>query len=67
MTKGLAWLVVLCALGCPAQTDRKSAPRGAASCTRVGDSCEFAPGKLGTCVRRDDCAVEPCLTCQSQH
>jgi hypothetical protein len=36
-------------------------------CVHVGQSCEFSPDKLGTCVRRDDCAAEPCLVCQSQH
>jgi len=35
-------------------------------CTRVGQSCEFSPNKLGSCVLRDNCS-EDCLVCQSQH
>jgi hypothetical protein len=39
-----------------------------AKCARVGQSCEFSPGKLGSCVQRDDCAAgEACFVCQSQH
>ena len=36
-----------------------------ATCTRVGDSCTFSPGKLGLCVESaNDSSV---LVCQSQH
>ena len=35
-------------------------------CTRIGQSCEFSPDKLGSCVLRDNCS-EDCLVCQSQH
>jgi hypothetical protein len=49
-------------------------PRGSApapsgepqKCTRIGQSCEFSPNKLGSCVLRDNCS-EDCLVCQSQH
>lgn len=36
-------------------------------CTTVGQRCEVSPGKLGSCVRRDDCAAGDCFVCQSQH
>jgi len=39
----------------------------AAPCTKVGQTCEVSPGKLGSCVARDECAVAPCFVCQSQH
>jgi hypothetical protein len=38
-----------------------------ARCTRVGDTCEFAPGKLGVCVAPEGCTKSGCLLCQSQH
>jgi len=63
---------ILCAalvvLGCPPSNKsevREKAEAGA--CQRVGDSCEYSPGKLGTCVAKDDCPSGSCLTCQSQH
>jgi len=36
-------------------------------CTQVGQRCEFSPGKLGSCVQRDDCREKNCFICQSQH
>ena len=35
-------------------------------CTRVGQTCEYSPNKLGSCVMRDNCSQD-CLVCQSQH
>jgi hypothetical protein len=55
-------------LGCPPATKgevREKAEAGA--CQHVGDSCEYSPGKLGTCVAKDDCPSGSCLSCQSQH
>ena len=64
-------IVVFSALilfGCPPASDKSSgASQKTAACTKVGDTCEFSPGKLGSCVHKDDCTVEPCLVCQSQH
>jgi hypothetical protein len=60
-------LVVLIALslsGCPPKAE-KTAP--ASKCTAFGQSCEYSPGKLGSCVRRDDCKEGDCFVCQSQH
>lgn len=38
------------------------------TCSRVGQSCLFAPGKLGLCVERTPpCEGSNCLVCQSQH
>lgn len=56
------------ALGCP-PSERKEAPSGPGACARVGQTCELAPGKLGTCVMKEGCseAVPSCFDCQSQH
>jgi hypothetical protein len=35
-----------------------------ATCTKVGDACTFAPGKLGLCVEN---AAGDAVICQSQH
>ena len=36
-------------------------------CKKFGDSCEFSPGKLGSCMERENCTGPHCLFCQSQH
>jgi len=54
--------------GCPDRTHDKG--RSALPpCAKFGDSCEFSPGKLGSCVMRDGCtgSGSECFTCQSQH
>ena len=56
--------------GCPS-TERTSPSIGDAAsgaCSRFGQRCEVSPGKIGTCVARDDC-TDPlgCYVCQSQH
>ncbi|HET7539386.1 MAG TPA: hypothetical protein VFK05_05920 [Polyangiaceae bacterium] len=56
--------------GCPGKTgahEQRSA--GLPPCSKFGDRCEFAPGKLGSCVMRDGCTAtgSECFTCQSQH
>jgi len=44
------------------------APRYAPKpCRKFGDPCELSPGKLGTCIQREQCTGEHCLFCQSQH
>ena len=63
----LALLAVL-AVGCPpAEKEKKETP--SAACAKVGQSCEFSPGKLGTCVQKDGCTEQgpACFVCQSQH
>jgi hypothetical protein len=54
--------------GCPAAQDgaRPSTDAQAQACTRIGQTCEYAPNKLGSCVQRDNCTTD-CLVCQSQH
>jgi hypothetical protein len=38
------------------------------TCTTLGQSCLFAPGKLGLCVERTEpCEGTGCIICQSQH
>ncbi|MEO8796694.1 MAG: hypothetical protein ABI551_02315 [Polyangiaceae bacterium] len=56
--------------GCPPSSNGASGGKDAGvvlACVKFGDTCEFSPGKLGSCVRPDDCTTEPCLVCQSQH
>ena len=67
-----AALVALTILsGCP-RSERTSSGSGDAAapavCSRFGQKCEVSPGKLGTCVARDDCNDPAgCFVCQSQH
>jgi hypothetical protein len=64
--RALVLLLPLLFAGCP-PSGEKSAPAKPARCTKVGDQCEVSPGKLGACVRRDDCTQGDCFVCQSQH
>ncbi len=50
--------------GCPGKGSVKKAPE---PCRRLGDQCEFSPGKLGACSYRANCTGAGCLYCQSQH
>ncbi|MEI9938794.1 MAG: hypothetical protein WDO69_16365 [Pseudomonadota bacterium] len=61
-------LVLLSVTGCPGGT-HDQAHASLPACTKFGDSCEFLPGKLGSCVVRDGCTGtgSECFTCQSQH
>lgn len=55
-------------LGCPPAETKKEAPKATgAACTKFGATCEVSPGKLGSCVAKDDCATGECFVCQSQH
>ena len=60
----VALAVGLCA--CPPRGDKEQ-PSKPRTCTKFGEQCDYAPGKLGTCVRRDDCTQGNCFVCQSQH
>ena len=66
-----AFLVLALASGllaCP--PDDKKAPVPTANpkaCEKVGQSCEYSAGKLGTCVQKDNCTTGNCFDCQSQH
>ena len=68
VTRGLVLGAFVALLGCP-PADKKAPPPGSATgaCERVGQSCEFSPGKLGTCVQKDECKTGACFVCQSQH
>lgn len=55
----------LLSVGCPESGKARSdEPK---RCERFGDTCDFAPGKLGACVHKDGCTGNDCLVCQSQH
>ena len=55
-------------LACPPDDKKSPAPKASGACEKVGQTCEFSPGKLGTCVAKDDCMkAPPCFVCQSQH
>jgi hypothetical protein len=60
-------LAMLALAGCPSRTDGTARPVGAHPCAKFGDSCEFSPGKLGSCMTRENCTGGTCLFCQSQH
>ncbi|MBS2014281.1 MAG: hypothetical protein JST00_15450 [Deltaproteobacteria bacterium] len=65
----LVSLVALALGGCPPADKREPAPSKPEACTKFGQTCEFSPGKLGTCVTKDGCteAQPSCFVCQSQH
>ena len=54
-------------LGCPPDDKKNPAPAASTACAKVGQSCEYSPGKLGTCVQKDECTTGNCFVCQSQH
>lgn len=48
--------------GCP---ESKKTAEPPTTCAKVGDSCTYAPGKLGLCIEPADGSGK--LICQSQH
>lgn len=65
LRRSLALALALATAGCPEQTSSPSEAK--APCREVGQRCEFAPGKLGSCVLNDNCQGPNCFVCQSQH
>jgi hypothetical protein len=62
----LVWLLApLVLVACRQRADSKAA--APAACKEFGQTCEYAPGKLGSCVVKDDCKGSNCFVCQSQH
>jgi hypothetical protein len=61
----VVFALLVCA--CPPAGERDKPTTAPAPCTRFGQTCELAPGKLGTCVQRDDCQTSACFVCQAQH
>ncbi|HEY4160148.1 MAG TPA: hypothetical protein VGM29_18675 [Polyangiaceae bacterium] len=60
------FLLGLCLLwACPGKSEHQ--PSALPPCTSFGQTCEFSPGKLGSCVQRDGCTQGNCFVCQSQH
>ncbi|MGH7272823.1 MAG: hypothetical protein ACREJ3_20525, partial [Polyangiaceae bacterium] len=54
--------------GCPPSSGNGVLSEPVTTCTLVGQSCIFAPGKLGLCVERTGpCEGSGCIVCQSQH
>ena len=67
--RALVFSLMLALCACPPDggTGMKSA-EPVTTCTKVGQSCIFAPGKLGLCVERTPpCEGDGCIICQSQH
>ena len=60
-------VLVLAPVGCAKPTATTGAP--AASCTKAGDQCQYAEGKIGLCTANGmDCDGGPaCLVCMSLH
>jgi len=52
--------------GCKAGSNGAAPSTAPQTCTRIGQTCEYSPNKLGSCVQKDNC-TEDCLVCQSQH
>jgi hypothetical protein len=68
LPRALAALLLLGGSGCPERSSNaERAPTSQPPCTQFGQRCELSPGKLGTCVQRDDCSGNDCFLCQSQH
>jgi hypothetical protein len=59
-------LMTIVLSACPPSTGQDK-PSKTRVCSKFGEPCDYAPGKLGTCVRRDDCTQGNCFVCQSQH
>ena len=70
MKASTAWrpalFALLFGLACPEHTESSVEP-GLTPCAKVGQRCQFAPGKLGSCVFMDGCKLDNCFVCQSQH
>jgi hypothetical protein len=66
MRSWIAIVLLLTIAGCPSKRDDRKAPLKT-TCAHYGDSCEFAPGKLGVCIAPEGCTASSCLICQSQH
>ena len=64
MLKPILLLTGLLLTACPTKQASESKP---AECKKFGEICQFAPGKLGSCVIREPCPSGDCLVCQSQH
>ena len=60
----MRWLTLLALSlsACPGSKAAEVEP-----CKKFGQTCQFAPGKLGSCVYKTDCTRPDCLVCQSQH
>lgn len=64
----LAVPLAIVLFGCPPAEKRSGADAATGACTKVGQTCEVSPGKLGTCVSQDNCPTPgACFACQSQH
>lgn len=65
----LLMVLVLVLLAACRPGDTQPAPAARQACSRLGQSCEVAPGKLGACVLKEPCdgAAGSCFVCQSQH
>jgi hypothetical protein len=55
--------------GCPPAEKGEKKETSPTACTKVGQTCEYSAGKLGTCVQKDGCTEQgpACFVCQSQH
>jgi hypothetical protein len=64
---GMAALpLALAVAACQSRSDGATPSGDPQKCTRIGQTCEYSPNKLGSCVIRDNCSQD-CLVCQSQH
>lgn len=62
----VAAAVAIAVVGCQSNGSGPAPASEPQRCTRIGQTCEYSPNKLGSCVLRDNCSQD-CLVCQSQH
>jgi hypothetical protein len=64
----MRWLLMFALVGCRGNAVTVTRDAAPSQCAKVGDSCEYAPGKLGVCIDVQMAAGgTPKLVCQSQH
>lgn len=66
--RGILIIGTLALVACPPTTDAAKTSGPVEICTKAGEQCMFAPGKIGLCVEKPQpCDGKPCFSCQSQH
>jgi hypothetical protein len=65
MVRVLSVVILLVAACAPDKSNNNQ--KANSPCVHIGDSCQFAAGKLGVCVAPQGCTGSSCLICQSQH
>jgi hypothetical protein len=62
--------LLLTVTACPPAGSNSDAPiqKPTAGCTKMGQNCEYSPGKIGLCtVKAGECDGGACFSCMSLH